>query len=251
MQTELSPSVPDAQAHGLSAPAPWHYVAQMDETAWWRWGAILLVAFVVAYWHQRQHAAFHRYIRRHNLRSSIGNRLQQLAYNRSLEMLLLFIVLLCATVFYDTRLHKSAQDIQELQEQLAHATDENAAYAQQLRMHRSALEEAQRMAGLDETQQDALDALKQRYEDLFINYYVLKRCNASQPQDFHIMNSALVYELNRLNAAAGVRQNILNAARGSYEELYAELACDTPEIGVMRQNMQQYLQSVIATIPDA
>lgn len=237
-----------------SLPSPLSHlgmeIADIPLEMWIRWGILVVAWLAVVFWHRHQNKSFRHYILSHNLRSALSDRLNQLAYNRSMEVLALGFFLVTGLVFYDLRYHRLEREASGMEIRLAEA--EQAVNAYQSRMHTqaNALAEAQRLAGMNEEQQRELDILKPRYENLFINHHVLKRCNFSAPEEFHIINSALAYELNRLNAPAKMRQNIMLAAKGSYDELYAEMSCDSPDIVPMRAQMQAYLQSVITNMQE-
>lgn len=227
-----------------------HSVEGFDVTTWARWGIILLIALLVAFWHQRQNRTFHEYIRNSNKRTPISDRLSQLAYNRSFEILALFVIIILGVVYYDTRVNAAEQQAELAQQDILSVQDELAAYEEQMALKDQQLQEAQRLSGMDAGQEQKLDALKMQFENLFVNYYVLKSCGLSTAQDFHIMNSALMYELNTLNAPAGIRQSIVNAALGTYQELYAELPCASDDVGTMQDSVRNYLRDVVEKLPD-
>lgn len=226
-------------------------LADITPEMWIRWGIIATAWLLVIFWHRRQNKAFRQYILSHsNTRSTVSDRLSQLAYNRSLEVWFVGFLLLAGVVFYDLRYHRLERSASDMEIRMAEAEQAVNAYQSRIRTQSTALEEAQRLAGMNDAQQRELDVLKPKYEDLFINHYILKRCNFSAPEEFHIINSALVYELNRLNAPAKMRQNIMLAAKGSYDELYSELDCTGADMTPMRARMQAYLQSIVTNIQD-
>lgn len=112
------------------------------------------------------------------------------------------------------------------------------------------LEEARELSGLPEDIEQSLDNIKRKYENLFVSYYYLKRCNAIEPRDFHLMNSGLIYELTELNAPAGVRKRILTAAKGTHDELYVEAPCTPEAIGPMQEEVSAYVANTVASLPD-
>ncbi len=70
------------------------------------------------------------------------------------------------------------------------------------------------------------DVLKKRYEELLVSYYVLKKCGISSASDYHIILSSLSHEMASLNAPGRMQYDIINAAKGAYNELYAKNECD-------------------------
>lgn len=227
-----------------------HSLDGFGPLTWARWGIIVLVALLVAFWHQRQNRTFHEYIRNSKKRTPISDRLSQLAYNRSFEVLTLFFLIILGVLYYDTRVNAAEQQIITARQEVLAAQDAQAALGQQMAETNAALAEAQRLNGMDAEQEQKLDALKMQFENLFVSYYVLKSCGLATAQDFHIMNSALMYQLNALNTPAGIRQSIVNAALGSYQELYSELACAGDEVGTMQDSVRNYLRDVVEKFPD-
>lgn len=242
--------VPDAAGSFLSYFHDNHTLQGLDSAMLIRWCCVVLVWMGVAFWHQRQNRAFHEYIRNTKTRTPISDRLSQLAYNRAFEILAIFFALILTLVFYDTRLLKDRQQLAETRSAVEKAQTQLAQTQAELAIKSAALEEATRLDSSTEETQSKLDAIKQRFEELFINYYYLQRCGLSKPEDFHIMNSALMYELTQLNAPAGIRQNILTAAKGTHDELYAQASCAPEETTPMQESVRQYLQSVIDTLPN-
>lgn len=217
----------------------------LDMAVWIRWALVALACGAVVFWHRRQNRSFRSYILKHNLRNAVSDRLSQLSYNRSIEVMALCFLLLGGMVYHDIRINGLEQAVHATGTRLAEAEQNLHVHENRRRAQVNPMEEAQRIAGMTEAQQLELDILKPRYENLFINHHVLRRCNRSSPEDYQIINSALAYELNRLNAPAKTRQNILLAAKGSYQELYANLSCTSPDIIPMQAQMQAYLQSIV------
>lgn len=77
-----------------------------------------------------------------------------------------------------------------------------------------------------EQREAALDQLKSDYENLFVLYYYLDRCGDAQITDFDLLYNNLIGKLHALNAGDAWADTILQAARGSYAELYATSPCE-------------------------
>jgi hypothetical protein len=253
MATESSPNtmqMPDSVDGIVGYFQTHHTIDNLDTVTWLRWVIVILLGLIIAFWHQKQNRTFHEYIRNKNKRTPISDRLSQLAYNRSFEIISLFFILIMCIIYYDTRINAMENTITQIRAQMLAAQDEIATYEAQMALKDQQVQQAIRLSGMDESQQQELDTLKQEFEGLFINYYVLKKCGLSTTQDFHIMNSALMYRLNGLNAPSGVRQNILDAANGSFQELYAEQECKDETLGAMQDDIRNYLREVIENLPD-
>lgn len=247
-----------AQQHVVEVPSvigyfyDHHALSGMDQTTFIRWGAIAVIWLLAAIWHQHQNKAFHEYIRNTKARTKLNDRLSHLAYNRAFEVMGVFFILILTLIYYDTRVFKAESELAALREtsaatatELETAVNENATLRGYLDVAADRI-----TSGLDETKEEALDDLKSRYENLFVSYYYLKRCNALSKTDFHLLNSSLIQELTDMNARAGVRKRILEAAQGTHDELYAEAPCSPEVIDPKKKEIEDYLRQVISTLPD-
>lgn len=250
-QKEITIKVPDSMGGFVNYFETHHSMDNLDTATWVRWGIIVLCALAVIFWHTRQNQSFHEYINNTKKRTAISDRLSQLAYNRSFEIFALFVVLIAGIIFYDTRINSQEQRLDILQEENLILQAEVGDYEQLMVLKEAKLQEALQLSGFDEAQQQELDRLKREFEGLFVNYYVLKKCNLNTTQDFHIMNSALMYRLNTLNAPSGIRQNILDAANGSYQELYSQQSCTDEKLTAMQDTIRTYLREVVENLPDS
>lgn len=226
-----------------------HSFSQLDQSTYLRWGALALVALMVLIWHLRQNRQFNSYLDSRKKHSPVSRQLSLLARNRSAMVLLLFIALILAVAFYDTRIDRFQERLVAAQTDAVLLELDLADSAMQLSLLRQDLERAEKVAGFDETQQAELDTVKQEFEGLFINYYLLKKCGRASIEDFHIMHSALMYRLAQLNAPSGIRAKILDAASGSFTELYATQPCDD-QLPAAEATIRAYLDEVKQKLPD-
>lgn len=241
---EITFQLPDVAGNIIGYFEMYHAIEAIGAATWLRWAVVTALALAVAFWHQRQNKSFHAYIRDHRQRTPLNGRLSQLAYNRSFETLGLFFVLIATLLFYDTRLNAASQRLTSTETALADHEQQLTAYETLVAVQEAQLQASSRLHGADEQQQEALDMLKQEFEGLFINYYVLQKCNLGTAQDFHILHSALMYRLSDLSAPANIRQNILDAAHGSFTELYAEQDCKDEANMIIQGDMQDYLHNI-------
>ncbi|MCH2548126.1 MAG: hypothetical protein MK052_11030, partial [Alphaproteobacteria bacterium] len=223
---------------------------QFDTPTFIKWGILLVIAIIIAFWHQRQNKQVHSHFLHSKSRSPINDALRKLAYGRSYEVLALLCIVMGIIVFYDIKISSQSYRSEAAQQIITDQQNQIITYEKQYAVIDQQVKTAMNMGGFDEVQQQQFDALKQEFEGLFINYYVLKKCGLSSTQDFHIMNSALMYRLNQLNAPSAIRRNILDAANGSYVELYADQACEDHRLESMQTSIREYLRSVVETYPD-
>lgn len=247
---EITMKVPESVGSVADYLLLYHPIEGLDMWAWLRWGLIVAVALAVTFWHQRQNRAFHRYIREKKQRNPLSDRLSHLAYNRSFEVLSLFLLIIVAIGIYETRLNGKNQRVVSLENDIASAQAQIATLEAAVEQQKQAAAVPAPVTEMTEEQQAQLDQLKRDFEGLFINYYLLKKCNLAGAKEFHLMHSSLMYRLDALNAPAGERRRILDAASGSFDELYAETPCDGAEIAPVQASIQNYLNRIEQEYPD-
>ena len=255
---EIDTAATNAETHVVEVPGPisyfydHHALAGMDHATFIRWGLVALVWLMAALWHQHQNKAFHEYIRNTNARTKLNDRLSHLAYNRAFEVMGVFFVLILVLIFYDTRIFKAESDLETARKALQLQTTELNTLSTDTTLLRNQLDGAfdRISSGIDDDKESLLDDLKAKYEGLFVSYYYLKRCNALSKTEFHLLNSALIQELTDMNARAGVRKRILEAAKGTHDELYAQAPCTPDAIDPKKKEIDDYLRQVIDNLPD-
>ena len=99
---------------------------------------------------------------------------------------------------------------------------------------------------LDEDAKSRTDALKKRYEDMLVTYFVLRQCGKNDVLDYHIIVSALSQEMASLQAPGRLQYDVLTSAQGSYKELYSGNACASETIDPLREKYQTFVDSVAA-----
>jgi len=97
--------------------------------------------------------------------------------------------------------------------------------------------------------QSSMDDIKKRYEDIIVIYLFLKKCNKIAPDDFDIINYALSQEMASVKAPEKLHDDIMNAAQGSYNEIYAKSACDGKGIGDLSVQYTNYIKVLAANFP--
>lgn len=86
-----------------------------------------------------------------------------------------------------------------------------------------------------------LNEIKSRYESVFVNYQYLKGCGVASDTDYHIVNSALMHELASNSAPARLQYDILTAAQGTYQEIYARSGCEKENVEKMQNEFKAYV----------
>ena len=98
---------------------------------------------------------------------------------------------------------------------------------------------------LSSDRQAKIDELKKRYEEVLVSYFVLRNCGLTSPTDYHVINSALSQEMASVNAPGRLQFDILTAAKGSYNELYAGNTCDAHIADTLLTQYKSYIDAMI------
>lgn len=79
------------------------------------------------------------------------------------------------------------------------------------------------------------DALKQRYEDILILYFIMDRCGHTQASDYGWIMNELSKEMRPLGTFPDFPKQILSSAEGSYLELYTKNPCEQKDSPLVTQ----------------
>jgi hypothetical protein len=94
------------------------------------------------------------------------------------------------------------------------------------------------------TPHNATDKIKTSYEELLVSYLFLKKCGKTTAQDYQLIISALQRDLSAQNATERLKYDILTAAKGSYDELYARSDCNEADVKSTYLGYSAYLNSL-------
>lgn len=92
--------------------------------------------------------------------------------------------------------------------------------------------------------QSKIDALKKRYEEVLVSYFVLRHCELAPATDYHIITSAMSQEMASLNAPGRLQFDILTSAQGSYKELYSGNKCLPETTDALRSSYRVFVDTV-------
>jgi len=92
--------------------------------------------------------------------------------------------------------------------------------------------------------ENTIDKIKTRYEGVLVNYLLLKKCGKTGSLDYQIITSAMQSELSANSAPARLKYDILTAAKGSYDEIYARSTCNEDEITPTLQRYGTYINNL-------
>ncbi|NDG19985.1 MAG: hypothetical protein EB117_17215 [Betaproteobacteria bacterium] len=89
-----------------------------------------------------------------------------------------------------------------------------------------------------------MDDIKKRYEDILVLYLYMKKCGRAKPTDYNIITSALAQEMAAVNAPGKLHNDIVESAQGSFQEIYAESACEGEGVGRLNQQYSDYITTL-------
>lgn len=90
----------------------------------------------------------------------------------------------------------------------------------------------------------SLNDIKASYEDAFVSFMVLQRCQRANNADYHSLHNALTEHLSSQGQGPDAVNNIIIAASGTYQALYGETPCEADYIKPVEQNLQHFLQQI-------
>lgn len=88
-----------------------------------------------------------------------------------------------------------------------------------------------------------LDTIKAIYEDAFVSYMVLERCGRVGDAEYSRLNARLASALAPHDAPPALVENIIAAARGSYEMLYSANPCEDAELEKIETSFRAFLSN--------
>ncbi len=107
----------------------------------------------------------------------------------------------------------------------------------------------ERTDGANGDDQASMDDIKKRYEDILVIYMFLKQCGRIEPSDYNIITAALSQEMASVNAPGRLQADVVNAAKGSYQEIYAQSPCDGSGINKLEKQYHQYIDVLKTNFP--
>jgi hypothetical protein len=74
--------------------------------------------------------------------------------------------------------------------------------------------------------QEIVDDIKTYYTDIFVNYYVMRKCDMTDTDDVFIINSALVREIGLNGLSFSLREQIISDAKTHYLSKFSNFQCE-------------------------
>jgi hypothetical protein len=89
-----------------------------------------------------------------------------------------------------------------------------------------------------------LNTLKKQYEDVLVLHFFLTKCGKSTVQDFHTINSNLSQDMATINAPGRLQYDIMTAAKGSYDAIYASTSCEGEQAEASEKAFRTYIEQL-------
>lgn len=89
-----------------------------------------------------------------------------------------------------------------------------------------------------------LNQLKASYEDAFVSYMLLERCEKFDSEDYNTLYTSLADILNAEGEPLSAAHNILIAASGSYQALYHDTPCEESYIQPVQASFSFFLDNI-------
>lgn len=107
----------------------------------------------------------------------------------------------------------------------------------------------EREQGSNGDDQSSMDDIKKRYEDILVIYMFLKQCGRIESSDYNIITSALAQEMASVNAPGRMQYDVVNSAKGSYQEIYSQSPCEGDGINKLTNQYHQYIEVLKTNFP--
>ncbi len=89
-----------------------------------------------------------------------------------------------------------------------------------------------------------IDELKFRYEDIFVSFFYLHRCQHADVADLALINESMAQEVGLLGGDPNVQASVFSAAQGSFESIYADTPCEPAYLEPMVRQFEAFMQKI-------
>lgn len=226
-----------------------------------KWGLLLFISLAILALLTVEHKRMHRYYQRLAAHATSHD---SAALDYSLHLLnvstrnkiffaLSFIVLTLSVVFYDLKQQHYERmnameriDAQSDRSKCIEASEDVTALKpiQALAMPAETVN-AQPAIISGEEYEKTLDSIKRDYEQLYINYYILKQCDRINPEAISQIDGALKTQLMQFDAwSESFVSNLKTASYTTWTELYKNTDCTSNHVSITSKRFAEYLSSL-------
>lgn len=149
-----------------------------------------------------------------------------------------FLIMTFSVIVYDVRQqHMTASHEVEIAQRMAEDCEA-----------RINAQTAKTTSAISAASEESLDRIKQKYEQIFVNFYLLQKCGSASVEDFSLLHSAILTELRQLNADADLAKKIINTAKSTFDELYKDFNCKDAKAKEIAIQFQEHRKNALNTI---
>jgi len=201
-----------------------------------KWLFVFCAIFYAYYLYNSENSII-RLFNKHIKDNQINSELKSSARRKMLYLVLLFTAFLIWILSYDLIIEKIELKNFELTQELEKTSEkfENLSKNQQ-----------RLVAASKEPDQFVVDDVKDYYSDLFVNYYVMRKCDMTETDDMFIINSALMREIGLNNLPFELRDQVIQSAKVRYLKKFSDFKCEQiyGRYNDIIKNYQNYIVAV-------
>jgi hypothetical protein len=243
------------------------------------WAVLFILFLACAWWHIRENKQLSREWQK-KLEPDHAHWMAHFAWSRTVQLLFAIACSILVIIIYDWQLGDTRTALasaqaneallnKELQKQAADATQQIATLTQQLTVAQTTAQapapiataiddDTNRKPTLDDIYnpersssdaQSSMDAIKKRYEDILVTYFFLKKCNRVNDAEYNTITSALAQDMASVNAPGRMQYDILTAAKGSYNEIYAKSSCNDKSMATLYSQYLAFIRTLKTNFP--
>lgn len=219
---------------------------------WVKWACLVCILAAMLVWHVLDYAHTRKRIfAQQKNKSLLTDYLLKKSFARSVQLLILAVFLVFSVGWYDVRLLRAHMHIADMpkpnelplfaQQQPPVAPDVDAPPALPADVTESLFSPGEGKTPDEMEYSTSLDHLKARYEELIVTFLYLRECGMATDKDYATIMSMLAHEMRSLEASPKMQENILSAAKGSYEEIYRGSPCEGAAMEATKEGFLRFL----------
>lgn len=197
-----------------------------------KWVMLLVPLAILLAWHHYQHEIYQRYQQQptpHVFKELLGA-----ARWRSVQIVCVWVLAVGVLAYKDIQ---SFQTEGTGQEETLEALDFSTTPTQSSAPQPIA-------AAPNPALEAQIDELKFRYEDVFVSYFYLQRCEHADVADLALINESMAKEVASLGGDPNVQSSVFSAAQGSFESIYTDTPCEPAYLEPMVQQFEAFMQKI-------
>lgn len=168
--------------------------------------------------------------------SKVISQLKASARTRMTQFFFLFAAFIIWIMSYDLEIESVNKEKTELANELQNAS----------KTYANSNDSQKRLVQAKVPDQNLIDDTKTYYTDVFVNYYVMRKCALTSPDDAFIINSAMTREIGLNNISLSLRDQIIKDSKTAYLKKFSDIDCG--QIHNKYQDIITNYRNYIATV---